>query len=82
MKSVDRGKDPSGRVRAVLLLGPVACWLVVVDYYRRDHHAVGFMGYSLVVALWVGAVVVTVACCYLVFRGWRRGGAPSDDAGH
>lgn len=81
MRRTERGQDRAGRLRAVLLLGPVACWLVVVDFYRRGHHAVGFIGYSKVVALWVGALVITGACGYLAIRG-GRGGRRGDISGH
>ena len=78
MKPVERDQHLAGRLRLVLLLGPLACWLVVLDFYRRDHHLVGFMGYSKVVALWAGAVVITGACGYIVVRGRLRGAAPVD----
>ncbi len=64
----------------MLVVAPVACWLVVVDFYRRDHHEVGFLGYGKVVALWLGAVVITGACGYLAVRG-GRGGHREDDPG-
>ena len=80
VRRTERGQDRAGRLRAVLLLGPVACWLVVVDFYRRGHHAVGFISYSKVVALWVGALVITGACGYLAIRG-GRGGRRGDVSG-
>ena len=73
VKPVEPGLARAGRLRVVLLLAPVACWLVVVDFYRRDHHEVGFLGHGKVVAPWMGAVVITGACGYLAVRGGLEG---------
>ena len=78
MKPAEHRPAHTGRLRVVLLLAPVGCWLVVVDFYRRDHQAVGFMGYGKVVALWIGAVVIIGACGFLALRGGRRGGVSGD----